>query len=231
VTIARVQHASHQTTGTTNGVTWPGATTLGNLLIAICSSCNNPGSSSTMTITPPSGGGWSTAVGPIRSNAGVVYIFYKFNAASQSATGNFTSSGASGAKTDFATVVCEYSGFGSTDPIDVTANNPGASGTSQTTGTTTTTTQASELWIGGIGEDNNGATFSAPTNSFAIVEQILAGTTAAALLEKIVSSTGTAGCGVTANLSGTYNGAMATFKGSGGAVAADQRLTLVGCGG
>jgi hypothetical protein len=108
----------------------------------------------------------------------------------------------------------EYAGL-SPLSFDVLASAVGSS-TSAASGSTPTTSVADELWIGAISARNT-PTFSSPTNSFGIVGQTVTsiGTTndrSVALLERIVTSTGTANAGAT--LSGTNNWAAiaATFS-------------------
>src|SRR6478735_9999938 len=112
--ITRVQYAAQNGTGsvTSLGVTLSSASTAGNLLVAVVAHATS--STNSLTISPPSG--WSTAVGPITTEAttlGRVYIFYRWNCPGGVATYTFTSSGAAG----MAAAVWEFSGVqSSADP-------------------------------------------------------------------------------------------------------------------
>lgn len=105
-------------------------------------------------------------------------------------------------------VAAEYSGF--TYPrVDRTKTATGSS-TSAASGATATTSSAVELWLGMVmSRGTSGVTFSSPTNSFAIVGQTTSSLATSsdrsvALLEKIVSSTGTADSGVTISASNVW---------------------------
>lgn len=95
----------------------------------------------------------------------------------------------------------EYSGF--TNPRMDRSMGGGGSSASAASGTTPTTASANELWIGALSSSfAGGTTFSAPTNSFTIVGQTNSSLSTSqdrtvALLELIVSSTGTANAGAT----------------------------------
>lgn len=127
-----------------------------------------------------------------------------------SATSTITMVGTS----PIAAVAAEYSGVTNALDRGSIATN---TGTSAASGATGTTSAANELWIGGIVHRNtNGATFSAPTNSFSIVGQTntTSGTVndrSACLLERIVSSTGTADAGATISASGVWIAQALTF--------------------
>jgi hypothetical protein len=114
---------------------------------------------------------------------------------------------------------CEYSGLVSASSVlDKTTTNYGNSA-SPSTGTTGTTSVANELWIGvthyGQAYTVN-TTQSSPTNGYTLLDgasQVF-GSYAASLsyLEKIVSSTGTAGSGTSCGQGGQWDGAIATFE-------------------
>jgi parallel beta-helix repeat protein len=129
--------------------------------------------------------------------------------------------------------VCEYSGLASASTVlDLTATSPTgvASTKTTTTGTTATTTQANELWIGAtiawlrssstsyVTQTSSGS--SSPTNGFTLMDGIdvygSSGSSPAhsslAMLEKIVSSTGTAQSGTTVANPAYADGVIATFK-------------------
>ena len=117
--------------------------------------------------------------------------------------------------------VCEYSNLvAASTVLDQTAVNTGTSGTTIDTGTTATTSQANELLIGAAWTAFNASVaLSAPTNGFTLldgVDEIQSGLHGAlGFLEKIVSSTGTANCGVTiASSVAVWVGAIITLKAS-----------------
>ena len=117
--------------------------------------------------------------------------------------------------------VCEYSGLVAASTVDKTATTNGqtysewwGSSASTSTGTTTNTAQNSELWIGGITVQGNIAQTS-PTNSFTNRDGASTGAMSLSYLEKIVSATGTANSGTTADTNDRYYvGCIATFKGA-----------------
>ncbi|MCX6872923.1 MAG: DUF6288 domain-containing protein [Verrucomicrobia bacterium] len=126
-----------------------------------------------------------------------------------------------------AAVVIEYSGLLAPTSLDMTANNTGSS-TAANTGTTATTTQPTELWLGGIGIADGRRTLNVPYgNAFTVVAFPKSGTANSDAmiyaLEKIVSTTGTAGSGGTVSTSDAWAGAIATFK-----AASTSTLTLTG---
>jgi hypothetical protein len=121
----------------------------------------------------------------------------------------------------------EYSSLLVPLSFDIEANITG-NGTAAVTGTTATTTQANELWIGGIGIADGRRILNAPYgNSFEVVASAQSGTATADsmiyALEKIVSSTGTAGTSGSVSVSDAWSGAIATFK-----AASSSSLTLSG---
>ena len=119
--------------------------------------------------------------------------------------------------------ICEYSGVATSSYTDKTATNQGGSTGPIDTGTTTTTTQASELWIGALGETHESDTMSSPTNGFTLLDGAYYGdpnghSACLGYAEKIVSSTGTADCSVTSSGSlTTWSGCIATFLAASGA--------------
>jgi len=202
--IVAVQHGNMgQHHGNTINFTWPSATTAGNTLIVVASVTDSNGNAILNPITPPSG--WSEAVS-YTGNSVTTSIFYKAGAASQTSTGNFNSPIPSG-RTEWAIIGIEYSGILSPSPLDQIASN-GNFSTTVTTGTTAATTQADEIWIAGIGNEQN--IVSSPTNGFSIVDtnSNYMGLTA---FEKVVSSIGTASTGGTVP-NGVSSGVIATFK-------------------
>lgn len=170
----------------TTNVAWPGATTVGNTLIAIITAYNS--AAGQPAITTPSG--W-TKIGPDitgvqSSNKVSTAMFYIPNSASRS--GNETC-----AATDCHRIVAaifEYSGIAAASPIDKT-NSSSTAGTPTLSGTTAATTQTAELWFANL--SSNRSINNDPTNSFTSVQ---AGGVAGANLRachRIVVTTGTAG--------------------------------------
>ncbi len=126
-----------------------------------------------------------------------------------------------------AAVVVEYKGILTGSALDQTSTATGSS-SAAVTGTSPTTSQASELWIGGIGIADGRRSLNAPYgNSFAVVASPKSGSTSSDAmiyaLEKIVSSSGTAGSGGTISTSDAWAGAIATFK-----AASTSTLALTG---
>jgi hypothetical protein len=138
--------------------------------------------------------------------------------AGQAITATFPTNDNAGAVID----VCEYSGILTSLFLDKTAVNGASSGTTTDTGTTDTTTQTDELWIGATGIMYNEVQ-STPTNSFTLLDGAgRADVFGLAMLEKIVSGTGTANSGTSHTNSSGYAGAIATFK----ATATSHTLTV-----
>lgn len=210
--IVRVQHVSnHGGASTTVACTWPGATTQGNFLVAVVSRHVGSG---TGVVTAPSGGATSWAkdvtVQDLDTNLNYCDIWSLTNADSQSATGNFTISGTA-AGINSSLCVAEYSGIATTTPLDKTTSL-GASvpGTTGDTATSAATTQNNELCVAGFAALL--FTYSAPTNSFGIVDQDGITACKGCLCDKIVSSTGTQRCQITISSSSDWAGALATYK-------------------
>lgn len=222
---ALVQHVSANATSSAGGTislapSWPGATVAGRLLIAIYG-VTSQGPTPLATITPPAG--WTLAVSgtcDLGNGGGRIRlsIYYIENAASQSGTSSWTSSGGymSGARA--ALSLLEYSGIVTSSSLDKTATGAAATNgggfpytndTVATTGTTGATSQNSELCICGIMAT---PTLSSITGSFTVQETQLGSNYIAA--DRIVSATGTYVATMTLNTAGCFAGAMATFKGA-----------------
>ncbi len=202
--ITRVQYFKAPTESNTQNLTWPTPTTAGNLLVAVCG-CNTNSIGSFAVPSP-----WVTATYHINGFAALV-VAYCENAAPQTTTGVF---GGGGDGTSL--IITEYSGIALSSALDQIADNGGTSA-SQSTGTTPATTTAYQLIIGGHYDFiASSATFSSPTNSFAIVEQGVYsfGLNAIDMVAKVVSVTGVQECTVTASGSHIYCGVLATFKGA-----------------
>lgn len=207
--ITRVQSISG-TTGATAATTLvlvlPSTPTAGNVIIlAVATNAN--------TVTLPYGNNitWTNhlvhATNAVDSSLFIGRVF-----ASASATITITSPQAN----PIAAVACEYSG---TNIIaDRGSDNTGNS-TSASTGTSATTSTANEMWIGALAHrSTGGSTYSAPSNSFAIVDQqtTTVNTTntdrSVCFLELAVSSTGTASTGATVSVSNNWAGQTMTLR-------------------
>ncbi|QQR77515.1 MAG: hypothetical protein IPJ67_05325 [Candidatus Moraniibacteriota bacterium] len=180
-------------------VTLDSAATAGNLLV--CTHFTGDGNS-----TAPSGFSEAVAVTDA-TNVDQGAIYYKI------ATGGETSiTPGSGASDENAAVVIEIEGPFDASPLDQTATQAAASGTSAPSGTTGTTSQASEVAVAGITYRVNGPNVSAWSNSF--TEQGDVGSTylkGVAAATKTLTSTGTQSTTATIG-SATYMGMIATFK-------------------
>lgn len=116
-----------------------------------------------------------------------------------------------------AAVVMEYNGLLNSNTVDQTAYSSGYN-KNPSTGVTSTTTLDKELWIGGIGFVNNSESLNNNTNSFSTLTSVSTGDNTAAnntrlyLLEKKVTTVGTASTGGTFLNNRYWSGAIATFK-------------------
>lgn len=193
----------------TVAATWPGATTSGNLLIAIVGVRGGSGT----TITPPAGG-WTVA-GSRADNGTTIstVIYYIENAGVQSGSSSWGISPAINATL----ILAEYSGMATSSALDVTATNTGQSSTADS-GTTASTAMPDSLAIAGLSVEaaNN---FSGQTNGFTELADVnsTGGTPGTqhgmALEEKILSATGAQNVSAsTGNKS--WAGAIAVFKAS-----------------
>lgn len=195
-TIAFVQKASATGTGTSLAVSWPGATTAGNLLILVIAQDATSG-----TVTPPVG--WVQAVTNVAGSMRLT-IYYKANASSESGAVTTSFTTGSGTKDAF---ILEYSGVST---LDAVASTNGTSAT-VASGTTAATAQSHELWFAAMLDTNNEAQTS-PTNGFS-----QRGNQAAApylaVYDKSATATGTASTAATTATSANFTGAIATFKG------------------
>jgi len=133
--------------------------------------------------------------------------------ASKSVSIDFTFTGSGSGTINAATAdICEYSGLSTsyiqTNYCDQFASALG-SGNPTSTGTTPTTTYANELWIGAILLP--GASQTASTNSFALIDGTLNNGISVAYLENIVTSTGTASSSTTTTGTAQWYGEIVTF--------------------
>lgn len=188
---------------TTRTITFSSAPTQHNLLVA-CITYGNNG-----TLTLPTG--WTLADSVQNGTTCTVALAYAQDCATTN--GLVFTIGTSGSMEVSA---AEYSGQSTSNALDKVAHNSGSS-TSIDSGTTATTTNASELWVASLGYINaSNQSPVNPTNGFTS-EQInnsTGGTNVAhsQLLDKTVSSTGTANTGVSISASSTWGGVIATFN-------------------
>ena len=204
--ISRIQYMRGTNSGATITVTLTSTPVNGNELIAVIS---NEGSGQTVSGISETGvTQWAKVVsGKSGNGQAEVEIWKAENVQGASKTVTITLSGtpAYGGSAD----VLEYSGLATSGSTDQTANTSGA-GASATTGTTPTTTNANELWLGGISSYSTAT--SGPTNGFTLIDGSSTGTSGiTSVLEKIVSSTGTASSGVSV-YNNWWAGCIATFE-------------------
>lgn len=220
--ITRVQSKAANTgavSGTTLSVVLDAAPTAGNVLVMAIA-----GSGTQMRVTCPNVVWLHLPVNGTSATYSTIAIGRVFSSASATITITGTSNGG------IAAAGAEYSGISNIfdKAIDATST-----GTDVASGATATTTTANQLWIGAFAHRaSNGVTYSSPTNGFSIVGQdkTTFGTTSdrtAALLEKIVSSTGTPDAGATSSASGVWVAQVLTLEelvaaGGGGSIFAGE---------
>lgn len=219
-TIARVQAVAATTlTGAGTTLTFsPSALTTGNyIIIAICSSGGQDMRMSTSEANLIGGRvAYSYSSG---STIFVTIYFYKVISGGQT---SITAITAAANTTQMAGILVEYSGRNIT-PDTWAISNTGTS-TSPATGTTGTTAVANELVFAALGMKGTMATeqtnwVNTPTNSFSIISPQTSSSTntsndkALAVLERIVTSTGTFSTGATATLSSAvWTAGIVTFR-------------------
>jgi hypothetical protein len=200
--------AGNAVSGTTATATLAAAPTTGNLLVAVVSADTHSAGDVTISMV---GTGWATAQQKLgASNWARQAVFYKTAGASESATIQAT---LTAARYWAISVVEAHSSVAGGWVLDKTANNSGSGGASGTSGTTATTTAGDEYLAAAFTISPYTATMSAPTNSFAIKEQVTSGAgTAHALLTRIVTATATYSTGGTFSAIGLYIATIQTFK-------------------
>lgn len=220
--ITRVQSAK-TVTGSVSTVScsYTSTTTAGNFLVAVLSQFGQD-STGHSNVDPTTPAGWTK----LTSDTGKqLYVYYRENAPATSSV-SFTVT-----SLDIQVlVIAEYSGVATSSSTDQNAVvSDHAASTSAGTGSITTT-NANNLLIASIVQHKSGATdtgaasFSSPTNSFTVVQQggtdTNGGTvfeiTQTALLDQLVSSTGTYSTAVTSTKSYIYSSIIAGFKASSG---------------
>ena len=229
-TPTRVGFASGAVGGTAASsfsVTMGASPTAGNTLVAVIETRGN--SANRVTGLSQTGAMWTKAAGAegITTTSGstsTTEIWYASNISTGAGVGVTINLAASYFA---AAVIAEYAGVLTASPLDKTANRSnGSNSTTATTGTAVASTQANELWVGAVGLVNSGYTLTSITNSFASVASANsnggAGSNAKVyMLDRMVTTTGTAGSGGTVSTSSRVSGAIATFK-------AAPTLTLAG---
>jgi hypothetical protein len=201
---------------TSLSATWAAATTAGStLLLAVAW---NPNSTNGTSVTLPSS--WSAATlaaSATRTVAGAdtmkVAVYTIQNAASQSGTITVTFSGSFWATLHLVPIM-----GAATVSVDVTASD-NFSSLACDTGTTATTALAAEYLFGFMANANSASTQSAPTNTFALIDQQTStgsGTDhlSAAIYDRTVAATGTYGTGATISgaTSRSWAGVIVTLK-------------------
>lgn len=166
----------------------------------------------------------NTSMVYITPTGNIEWVYFAFGAAGVLALGNIKAAQSSvtinqGVTGAMSAVYAEYSGVGLIS-FDRSQGGTGT-GTALASGNAGTTSQANQLWLGvmlsAAARPATNSLFSAPTNSFAIVDQ--AQTTlnttndrTSALLERIVSATGTPNAGATAAISGVWIALVAALS-------------------
>ncbi len=204
--ITRVQYTSNTTNAATISVSWPAATTAGNLLVAILS-YDQSGKENASTPPTNTGNAWTLAVTGNVSGQINTDIYYTQNASSQSGSHTWTLTSSQ----HVTLILIEYSGVALSSALDKTANSHG-NVNPVSTGNTTTTTQATELAVGAMAIKNN-STFTLVSGGFSkIGSEVISGTnTSSVALEKFLSATGTTSQTANASTAANWGGAVATF--------------------
>lgn len=196
---------------TSQSVVLDSAPTAGNYIVLVAVSGITAAPEDRFTVDNTSGIIWT---GKLYSSANNVIILMMLGRVFSGASATITVSIATSSRV--AMVAAEYSGTNLRLDKEMAATG---SSTSLASGATATTANANELWVGGMGQRASSAiTFSSPTNSFSIVGQTTSTGTAtnneraAALLERIVTSTGTANAGVTSDQNFQWAAMAMTFE-------------------
>jgi len=203
--ITRVQAASGMANSQPSiTVSWPHATTAGNLLVATISGSNV---TAIGNFTAPAG--WLLAKNYEWNNIHAAIYYYPNNPGGRTAE-TFTVA----RFPDLTLQLLEYSGIASASPLDKTAFNGDnfVGGGTVSTGTTAVTAQSKELVISALciyAQDN----FTSPTNSFAEVSDLnVYWNLTTATFERIVTAPGAYGHSATVSASAQWVGVIATFK-------------------
>lgn len=209
--IVRVQSKAANTAATnaaTLAITLDATPTAGNYIVV---GVANTSASSFVRGAEQAGITWLDYNATSSSQGGCTILFGRVSAAIASATITLTI----GSSQAVSAVAVEYSAVNLKPDKMVSAS---ATSTSPASGATATTSSDNELWIGVIAaQSTNSNTLSSPTNSFSIVAQTNTtnGTTNldrnCAVLERIVSATGTANAGGTLAASKAWVALTMTF--------------------
>ena len=192
-----VQHAATKGRSSIASVTWPQATSSGDLLVATL------GWTGGGSVTPPSG--WRLA-----SQGGTnVAIFYQAGAPAQTGSGSFTLS-VSG---NWVLGLTEWSNVASSAPLDAIGSNTSKAltGTIADSGPTLPTSQPIEVAIAALFA-NGTVTESAPTNGFALTDIGQAKADTTGQYTTILSATGPQQVSATLSAAVKWRGAIATFR-------------------
>lgn len=205
-----VQSVNNNASNGSLSLSWPGATTAGNLLIAVVSASRPNGGGSAPTITPPAG--WTSAVSDVSEPTGTkirTTIYYKANASSESGSQSWSSSTFM-SNGNLGVIMAEYSGITASSPLDKTSSaaDTNTSSTTCGSGTTTTTAQARELAIAAL---CGGSTLGSAASGFTIQSQTSANRFVG-MLDKLLTSTGTPSTSATYSNGLNNVGVIATFK-------------------
>jgi hypothetical protein len=216
MSIALVQSASGNSGAgyvNTLGVTWPGNTTTGNLLVA---SVAISGVNSVSGITDSQSNTWTKITGTSNTtDASTLELWYAKNITGGT-TPTVTVSPTAGAFAQWGVVIREFSGLDKASPLDQSGYAPLDSYVeAQDSPTTSTTAVANELVIGATVGNNHAATFTSAGTGFGAT--ILQATPSIDFLAsanhyKIVASTGTYTSSMTSDQYMTGGAAIATFK-------------------
>jgi len=218
--ITRVQPVSvaNPIRGTNNGatitVTFPSMPTNGNNLYAVIA---NQGSNIKVNSISQTGANWTpfpvkTAVSNNGQAEVEIWKAENISAASQTVTITLSGTPMYGAVAD----LLEYSGLATNgaSSTDQTASANGASSAASTGMPATATNAANELWLAAVCSFQTATSQATVLNGFTLIDGTASNSQAiCSVLEKIVSTTGTASSGVTCNPN-WWAGCIATFKGA-----------------
>lgn len=195
ITLVQSGTASNSVAATTLSITLGSTPTAGNIIVVAGASDTNSAASPFVSGT---GIVWmANNTGGASSTSSLLAVGHVLSGASATITLTFGTSGGA------AIAAAEYSGVSAW--FDQSASS-GASTSTAASGSTGTTSHANQLWVGALagrfGTSASGGLWASPTNSFTIRGQAVSTTGTAndrmvALLERIVSSTGTANAGAT----------------------------------
>jgi hypothetical protein len=236
MTIAFVQHARGYVTGASNQdviVNLASAPIAGNVLIATAGA--GDGANPVISGISQTNVAWSLVASDGDNGGGNNSCEIWIGIVSANAGTQITVSYSVGSGNGAAQIVnvCEFSGIDTANPVDKIAKSGSSSGSTITTGLTDTTTQNDELLVGSLSAADclppvGTMYFDTPTNGFTMLdgaglhaENYILTTEANAFNYKIVSLTGQAQTGVTAEAVGGgcyWYAIIVTFKASAGPI-------------